>query len=200
MTNTTTETTSRTDGTGGTDGAGAGSGAAPAGTAEGRAAGTAAGKAGGSLGGPRMNLPKLAPGVYRAMVALDRAASEGVDPVLAELVKIRASQLNHCAFCLDMHIKDARAAGEREDRIYLLNAWEEATGYYTERERAALALTEAVTLLPGGVPDEVYERAAGQFEEAELAQLIALILTINAWNRIAVTTRALPGVYQPGRH
>lgn len=204
MTNTTTETTSRTDGTGGTDGAGAGSGAAPAGTAEGRAAGTAGGKTGGktggSLGGPRMNLPKLAPGVYRAMVALDRAASEGVDPVLAELVKIRASQLNHCAFCLDMHIKDARAAGEREDRIYLLNAWEEATGYYTERERAALALTEAVTLLPGGVPDEVYERAAGQFEEAELAQLIALILTINAWNRIAVTTRALPGVYQPGRH
>ncbi|MBQ0986103.1 carboxymuconolactone decarboxylase family protein [Streptomyces sp. F63] len=159
-----------------------------------------AGAAAGALGGPRMNLPKLAPGIHRAMVALDRAASEGVDPVLAELVKIRASQLNHCAFCLDMHTKDARAAGEREDRIYLLSAWEEATGYYTERERAALALTEAVTLLPGGVPDEVYERAAAQFKEAELAQLIGLILTINAWNRIAVTTRALPGAYQPGRH
>ncbi|MET8677791.1 carboxymuconolactone decarboxylase family protein [Streptomyces sp. NPDC004647] len=153
------------------------------------------------LHGPRMNLPQLAPEVYKAMIALDRAASKGVDPVLAELVKIRASQLNHCAFCLDMHTKDARAAGEREDRIYLLSAWEEATGYYTEKEQAALALTEAVTVLTDGfVPDEVYARAAEHFEQAELAQLISLILVINAWNRIAVTTRSVPGSYQPGGH
>ncbi|KAF4409293.1 MULTISPECIES: carboxymuconolactone decarboxylase family protein [Streptomyces] len=153
------------------------------------------------LGGPRMNLAKLVPDVYKAMVALDRAASKGVDPVLAELVKIRGSQLNHCAFCIDMHTKDARAAGEREDRIYLLNAWEEATGYYTEKERAALALTEAVTVLTDGfVPDEVYERAAAHFEETELAQLISLIVAINNWNRFAVTSRATPGVYQPGQH
>jgi len=153
------------------------------------------------LHGPRMNLPELAPGVYKAMVALNRAAEEGIDPVLAELVKIRASQLNHCAFCLDMHTKDARAAGEREDRLYLLSAWEEATGYYTEKEQAALALTEAVTVLTDGfVPDEVYDRAAAHFEPAELARLIGLILTINSWNRIAVTTRAQPGSYQPGQH
>nr|WP_240965418.1 carboxymuconolactone decarboxylase family protein [Streptomyces zingiberis] len=145
-----------------------------------------------------MNLFERAPGVYRAMVALDRAAKEGLDPVLAELVKIRASQLNHCAYCLDMHTKDARAAGEREDRIHLLSAWEEATGYYTEKERAALALTEAVTVLTDGfVPDEVYRRAAAHFDEAELARLISVIVTINSWNRIAVTTRSVPGHYQP---
>jgi AhpD family alkylhydroperoxidase len=146
-----------------------------------------------------MNLAKLAPEVYQAMVKLDAAASQGLDPTLAELVKIRASQLNHCAFCIDMHTKDARAAGEREDRIYLLSAWEEATGYFTEKEQAALALTEAVTVLTDGfVPDAVYECAAAHFEQAELARLISLVLTINAWNRIAVTTRALPGVYQAG--
>ncbi|MEV6318386.1 carboxymuconolactone decarboxylase family protein [Streptomyces sp. NPDC051776] len=147
---------------------------------------------------PRMHLAKLAPDVYKAMVRLDAAASNGVDPALAELVKIRASQINHCAFCLDMHTKDARAMGEREDRIHLLAAWEEAPGYYTERERAALALTEAVTVLTDGfVPDEVYARAAEHFDETELAHLIGLILTINAWNRIAVTTRSVPGTYRP---
>lgn len=150
---------------------------------------------------PRMNLAKPAPKVYRAMIALDRAAREGVDPVIAELVKIRASQLNRCAFCLDMHVKDARAAGETEQRIYFLSAWEEAHGFYTERERAALALTEAVTVLAdGAVPDEVYERAAKHFEETELAQLISVIVVINAWNRIAVTCRTTPGAYQPGQH
>ncbi|MER5971752.1 carboxymuconolactone decarboxylase family protein [Streptomyces sp. NPDC002055] len=151
--------------------------------------------------GPRMNLADVAPEVYQAMVALERASKQGIDPTLAELVKIRASQLNHCAFCLDMHTKDARAAGEREDRIFLLSAWEEATGYYTEKERAALALTEAVTVLTDGfVPDAVYARAAEQFEEAELARLISMIITINAWNRIAVTTRAQPGAYRPGMY
>ncbi|MCM2577959.1 carboxymuconolactone decarboxylase family protein [Streptomyces meridianus] len=150
---------------------------------------------------PRMNLFELAPDVYRAMRTLDRAARKGVDPALAELVKIRASQLNHCAYCLDMHIKDARAAGESEQRIYFLSAWEEAHGYYTEQERAALALTEAITVLTDGfVPDEVYERAANHFEEAELAQLISLVLVINSWNRIAVTCRTTPGTYRPGQH
>ncbi|AGP57162.1 hypothetical protein M271_28525 [Streptomyces rapamycinicus NRRL 5491] len=145
-----------------------------------------------------MQFAKAAPEVYKAMVTLDAAARKGVDPTLAELVKVRASQLNHCAFCIDMHTKDARAAGEAEDRLYLLNAWEEAGDLYTEKEQAALALTEAVTVLTDGfVQDEVYERAAKHFEERELAQLIALIFTINAWNRIGVTTRMAPGAYKP---
>ncbi|NIY66222.1 4-carboxymuconolactone decarboxylase domain protein [Streptomyces malaysiensis] len=145
-----------------------------------------------------MQFAKAAPEVYKAMVTLDAAARKGVDPTLAELVKVRASQLNHCAFCIDMHTKDARAAGESEDRLYLLNAWEEAVDLYTEKEQAALALTEAVTVLTDGfVPDEVYERAAKHFEERELAQVIALIFTINAWNRIGVTTRMAPGAYKP---
>ncbi|MEZ0094940.1 carboxymuconolactone decarboxylase family protein [Streptacidiphilus sp. EB129] len=145
------------------------------------------------MDGHRINLAKLAPEVYRAMVALDRAAQKGLDPTLAELVKIRASQLNHCAFCLDMHTRDARRGGEREERIYLLSAWEEAGAVFTEKEQAALALTEAITVLTDGfVPDEVYDRAAKHFEEAELAQLIAAILTINSWNRIAVSTRMTP--------
>ncbi|WP_431043903.1 carboxymuconolactone decarboxylase family protein [Streptomyces sp. P1-3] len=149
----------------------------------------------------RLNIAAHVPAVYKAMVSLDAAASKGLDPVLVELVKVRASQINHCAFCLDMHTKDARHAGETEARLYLLNAWEEAAGYYTEKERAALALTEAITVLTDGfVPDEVYERAAAHFEEQELAQLISMIITINAWNRFAVTTRAVPGAYQPGQH
>ena len=148
--------------------------------------------------GPRMRFAQAAPEVYKAMIQLDAAARKGLEPALTELVKIRASQINHCAFCIDMHIKDARAAGESEERIYLLNAWEEAVGVYTEKEQAALALTEAVTVLTDGfVPDEVYDRAAKHFEEQELAQLIALILTINAWNRIGVTTRLVPGSYKP---
>ncbi|MET7935111.1 carboxymuconolactone decarboxylase family protein [Streptomyces sp. NPDC005322] len=151
--------------------------------------------------GPRMHFAKTAPEVYKALVALDAAARKGLDPALTELVKTRASQINHCAFCIDMHTKDARAAGESEERLYLLNAWEEAGDLYTEKERAALALTEAVTVLTDGfVPDEVYERAAEHFEEKELAQLISMILTINAWNRVAVTTRMAPGAYKPSAH
>src|SRR4051794_12575185 len=119
--------------------------------------------------GPRMRFAQAAPEVYKAMIQLDAAARKGLEPALTELVKIRASQVNHCAFCIDMHIKDARAAGESEERIYLLNAWEEAVGVYTEKEQAALALTEAVTVLTDGfVPDEVYDRAAKHFEEQEL--------------------------------
>ena len=150
------------------------------------------------MSGQRMNLAKLAPEVYQAMVALDRAAGKGVDPVLAELVKIRSSQLNHCAFCLDMHTRDARKGGETEERIYLLSAWEEAGSVFTEKEQAALALTEAVTVITDGfVPDEVYERAADHFNPTELAHLIAAITAINAWNRFGVTTRMVPGHYTP---
>ncbi|MEV6395780.1 carboxymuconolactone decarboxylase family protein [Streptomyces sp. NPDC051907] len=140
----------------------------------------------------RMNFSAVSPKVFKAVLALDAAAREGVDPVLVELVQIRASQINRCAYCLDYHTGDARKAGESEERIYQLSAWEESS-LYTARERAALALTEAVTRLPDGVPDHVYEEAAQHFEEKELAQLIALVFTVNAWNRMNVTTRKTPG-------
>ncbi|MFJ7194194.1 MULTISPECIES: carboxymuconolactone decarboxylase family protein [unclassified Streptomyces] len=142
---------------------------------------------------------ELAPDVYKAMVRLDAASRKGLDPVLGELVKIRASQLNHCAFCLDMHTKDALAAGESVERIIQLSAWEESQHFYTPKEIAAIELTEAVTVLTEGfVPDEVWEKAAKHFDETELAHLVAAITTINAWNRFAVTTRMVPGHYKPG--
>ncbi|MFF4643918.1 carboxymuconolactone decarboxylase family protein [Streptomyces sp. NPDC001389] len=148
---------------------------------------------------PRMELFKLAPEAYKAAVALEIASTKGLDPVLVELVKIRASQINHCAFCLDMHTKDALAAGESVERVIQLAAWEESRHFYTEKELAAIELTEAVTVLTDGfVPDEVYAKAAAHFEEAELAQLITVIAMINVWNRIAVTTRLSPGHYTPG--
>ncbi|KJF20549.1 UNVERIFIED_ORG: AhpD family alkylhydroperoxidase [Nocardia globerula] len=145
--------------------------------------------------GQRLNIAQLAPDVYKAMVALDSAARKGLDPTLVELMLTRASQLNHCAWCLDMHTRDARKAGVTEQKLYLLNAWEEARDLYSDKERAALALTEAVTVLTDGfVPDAVYNEAAEHFADAELAQLISVILTINAWNRIAVTSRMAPPV------
>ncbi|MFF1340310.1 carboxymuconolactone decarboxylase family protein [Streptomyces sp. NPDC058290] len=148
---------------------------------------------------PRMGWAQHVPDVYKAVVGLEIASKKGLDPVLVELVKIRASQINHCAFCLDMHAKDALAAGETVERIVQLAAWEESRHFYTEKEAAALELTEAVTVLTDGfVPDEVYEKAAKHFEEKELAQLIAVIATINVWNRFAVTTRMVPGHYTPG--
>jgi AhpD family alkylhydroperoxidase len=147
---------------------------------------------------PRMQWAELAPDVFKALVRLDAASRKGLDPILAELVKIRSSQLNHCAFCLDMHTKDALAAGESIERIVQLSAWEESRHFYTEKEIAAIELTEAVTVLTDGfVPDDVYERAAKHFDEAELAQLIAAITVINAWNRFAVSTRMVPGHYAP---
>ncbi|MFF0199174.1 carboxymuconolactone decarboxylase family protein [Streptomyces sp. NPDC005017] len=149
----------------------------------------------------RLAWAELAPDVYRAMVRLETAARKGLDARLVELVKIRASQLNNCAFCLDMHSKDALAAGESVERIVQLGAWRESEHFYTERELAALELTEAVTVLTDGfVPDEVYGRAAKRFEEAELAQVIAVITVINAWNRFGVTCRMAPGHYRPGAH
>ncbi|MDJ1138297.1 carboxymuconolactone decarboxylase family protein [Streptomyces iconiensis] len=142
---------------------------------------------------PRMNPWKHSPALYKAMAAFQAAASEGADPVIGELVKIRASQINRCAYCLDMHYADARKQGETQLRLDLVIAWEEAGDLFTEREKAALALTEAVTELTDGfVPDEVYERAAQHFDEPELASLIAQIVAINSWNRFQVTTRAVP--------
>jgi AhpD family alkylhydroperoxidase len=140
----------------------------------------------------------LAPQVYEAMRRLDGAARRGLDPTLLELVKVRASQLNRCAFCLDMHSKDALAAGESVERIVQLSAWEESAHFYTPRELAALALTDAVTVLTDGfVPDEVYARATAEFDDTDLAHLIATITVINAWNRIAVSTRMVPGHHHP---
>ncbi|MET9351397.1 carboxymuconolactone decarboxylase family protein [Streptomyces sp. NPDC006617] len=149
----------------------------------------------------RLNWSQHAPEVYKAMIRLETVAKRGLDPALYELVKIRASQINHCAFCLDMHTKDALAAGESVERIVQLAAWEESRHFYTEKELAAIELTEAVTVLTDGfVPDEVYEKAAEHFDEPELAQLIAAITTINAWNRFGVTCRMTPGHYTPGGH
>ncbi|MCD0481883.1 carboxymuconolactone decarboxylase family protein [Streptacidiphilus sp. ASG 303] len=140
---------------------------------------------------PRIRLQQV-PGVYEAMTALDKAAADGLDPVVAELVRTRASQLNGCAFCLDMHSRDARRRGVPEHKLHTLAAWRE-TPFFTARERAALALTEAVTRLGDhGVPDEVYDEAARRFEEPELARLLALAVAINAWNRIGVATRMSP--------
>jgi AhpD family alkylhydroperoxidase len=136
--------------------------------------------------------------VPRQIAALQRFGHSDLDPTIAHLVEMRASQMNGCAFCLDMHWKDARAAGEEEARLYLLDAWRESPDY-TERERAALALTEAVTrLAPGGVPDAVWDAAAAVFEEDELGALLCKIAAINAWNRLQITTEAEPGHYQPG--
>lgn len=132
---------------------------------------------------------------HAATVELDRV---DFDPGLRDLIRTRASQLNGCAYCLDMHTKDARAAGESEHRIYALPVWRE-TPFFTERERAALAFTEAVTLCAEShVPQSAYDEVAVQFSPEETAALVALIVTINAWNTIGVTTRAWqPGSYQP---
>jgi len=141
-----------------------------------------------------MEIFRTAPDVYKGMSAFQAAAADGLDPVLGELIKIRASQINKCAYCLDMHIADARKLGISQLRTDLIAAWEETPGLYSERERAALALTEAVTELSSGagVPDDVYEQAAAHFDQPELARLIATIVAINAWNRFQVTTRAVP--------
>ena len=141
----------------------------------------------------RLKLYKTTPELYDAMMALGNAAGKGIDAELAELIKIRASQMNHCAFCLDMHTRDARKHGVSEQKLNVLAAWEEAAGLFTEREQAALALTEAITDLGNGhVADDVYARAAAVFTDQELGQVIAMAVTINAWNRINVTVRTQP--------
>jgi len=135
----------------------------------------------------RVRLPKVAPETYQAIRDLDALVQRsGLDKTLMELVKIRASQINGCAFCLDMHTKDARAHGETEQRLYLLNAWREAP-YYSPRERAALAWTECLTRLSAdGAPDAVYQELEVHFTSVEIANLTALIGVINVWNRVAV--------------
>jgi AhpD family alkylhydroperoxidase len=151
--------------------------------------------------GQRLDVETVAPRTYAAMVRLsNEPTTYGLEPLLLELVRTRASQLNGCAYCLDMHTKDARAIGEDDQRLHVLPAWREAD-WYSERERAALALTESVTRLPdGGVPDDVYAAAAAVFTEHELTGLLWAIVAINSWNRIAITTRMEPGHYQPGSH
>jgi AhpD family alkylhydroperoxidase len=144
---------------------------------------------------PRLSMLKNAPELYDAMMTLSSASAKDVEPSLGELVKIRASQINRCAFCLDMHTRDARKLGETERRLALVAAWEEAGDLFTEREQAALAIAEAVTEVAtrGPVSDEVYARAAAVFTERELAQVIAMAVTINAWNRINLAApQALP--------
>jgi AhpD family alkylhydroperoxidase len=151
----------------------------------------------------RLDFGKHAPDFSRAMAHLEIAATKeldraGIDPLLRELIRARASQLNGCAYCVDMHTKDARAAGESEQRLYALPVWRE-TPFFSARERAALELTESVTQASSTqVPDEDWARAAEVFTESELGALVSLIVTINAWNAIGVTTRTWePGSYQP---
>lgn len=147
---------------------------------------------------PRIEGAKVAPGVYHAMLGLETYLHQsGIEIPLLHLIKLRASQLNGCAYCIDMHWKDLRAIGENEQRLYGLDAWRESP-YYTDRERAALAWTEAVTLITDGhVSDEVYEEVRPHFSEKELADLTFAIATINAWNRLAISLRAEAGKYQP---
>ncbi len=149
----------------------------------------------------RINYSKVAPGAYRAMSGLEKAVREsGLEPSLLDLIKLRASQINGCAYCLDMHWKDARARGESEQRLYSLDAWRE-TSYYTERERAALAWTEAVTQIAvNHVPDELYEQVRPHFSEEELVNLTLAVVAINGWNRLAISFRTEPGTYQPATH
>ncbi|MEI5908256.1 carboxymuconolactone decarboxylase family protein [Bacillus spongiae] len=142
---------------------------------------------------PRILMNEVDPNAYKAMYSLEGyLANASMDKKMLELIKIRASQINGCAFCIDMHTKDARKLGETEQRIYALNAWRE-TNFFSEKERAVLALTEAVTLVSSEhVSDEVYDEVNRSFSEKEIAELIMAIVTINAWNRIAITTRMMP--------
>jgi AhpD family alkylhydroperoxidase len=146
----------------------------------------------------RLSIPEIVPDLYKAQLHLETAVRRsGIDPVLYELVKIRASQINGCAFCIDMHTQDARAAGETEQRINLLPAWREAP-FYTERERAALALTESVTLVADThVPDDVWDAAAAVFDQTEISRLVMAIVVINGWNRMMIASRTPAGTYTP---
>jgi AhpD family alkylhydroperoxidase len=148
----------------------------------------------------RLNYAEVGQGVLKAMFGLGaHLAKCGLEPSLLNLLYFRVSQINGCAYCLDMHAKDLRAAGETEQRLYLLDAWRESP-FYTERERAALAWAESVTLVTEGhVPDEVYEQARAQFGEEELVNLTLAVVTINGWNRLNIAFRVVPGSYQPAQ-
>jgi AhpD family alkylhydroperoxidase len=147
----------------------------------------------------RIDLMRVNPGVMQAMLGLERQVHQaGLEPALLELVRMRASQINGCAYCLDMHSKDARANGETEQRLYGLDAWRE-TPYYSARERAALEWTEALTLVAEShVPDDVFERVREQFSEDELVHLSLAVVAINGWNRLNVAARTVPGGYVAG--
>ena len=149
----------------------------------------------------RFNYFKAAPDAYRAMSGLESYLHGcGLEEGLLHLVKLRASQINGCAFCIDMHWKDLRALDEDEQRLYSLDAWGECP-WYTDRERAALAWTEALTLVTQGhVPDAVYEEASKQFNEKELTDLSIAVTTINAWNRLSIAARTTPGTYKVGAY
>lgn len=148
----------------------------------------------------RLHYQEVAPGAYKAMLGLEHYLHGcGLEESLLRLIKLRASQINGCAFCLDMHWKDLRAIGENEQRLYSLDAWRECP-YYTERECAALAWTEAVTLITSNhVPDSVYDTARQHFSEKELADLTLAVVAINGWNRLLIAGRAVPGAYQPSQ-
>ena len=145
----------------------------------------------------RFDFDKTAPGVYKAMNGVEQYLENcGLEEPLLHLIMLRASQINGCAYCLDMHWKDLRAIGEQEQRLYSLDAWRECP-YYTERERAALAWTEAVTLITNGhVPDTVYELAHAHFSEKELSDLTFAVVAINTWNRLCIASRTVPGTYR----
>ncbi len=150
----------------------------------------------------RLNYVQASPEGFKAMRQLqEHVDKSGLEHPLLELVKMRASQLNGCAYCLDMHSKDARAAGETEQRLYVLDAWREAP-FYSARERAALAWTEALTRISKtkDVPDELYAEVRKEFSEKELVDLTFAIIAINGWNRLAIPFRSEPGHYQPARH
>src|SRR5437762_5314818 len=145
----------------------------------------------------RLDYGKAAPGSVQAMYKLEKYVEEsGLERPLLELVKTRVSQINGCAYCIDMHTKDARASGETEQRLYGLSAWRE-TPFYTDRERAALAWTEAVTLVSDGpVPDALYQEARRHFSVKELVDLTLAMIAINAWNRLSISFRTVPGTYR----
>src|SRR3954469_11793240 len=149
---------------------------------------------------PRLNPAKIAPGIYEAMLGMAAyLRKSSLDENLINLISLRASQMNGCAYCIDMHWKDLRAAGEGEQKLYGLDAWRESP-YYSDRERAALAWTEAVTdVQKGHVPDEVYESVRQSFGEQELADLTLAIAAINTWNRLNIAGRTVPGAYQPAQ-
>lgn len=146
----------------------------------------------------RIEYVKVVPDVYRAMMCLEHQVEKsGLESPLLDLIKMRASQINGCAYCIDMHSKDARARGETEQRLYELDAWRESP-FYTEREQAALAWTEALTLVANGhVPDGVYEEARKQFTDVELVNLTLAVVAINGWNRLGIAFRSVPGGYHP---
>jgi AhpD family alkylhydroperoxidase len=150
---------------------------------------------------PGIEFHKVPPEAMKAMYGMEGyiRKSSGLEPTLVELVKMRASQSNGCAYCIDTHSKDARAAGESEQRLYALNAWRE-TPFFSDRERAALEWTEAITLIAQShAPDDVYARVRESFSEKEIVNLAFAVVTINAWNRLAISMRSVPGSYQTGK-